>query len=69
MVAYLSTILDRDWESEANVLLTSLDKVEEEEEEDPYKILALKLLKENAKDTSQFAYDTHLDVEEPESYN
>ena len=69
LVAYLSTILDRDWESKANVLLTSLDKVEEEEEEDPYKILALKLLKENAKDTSQFAYATHLDVEESESYN
>lgn len=73
LVAYLTTLLERDWESnpdsEADALLTSLNDEVEEEEEDPYKILSLRLLQANAGNPSQFVLTTQLDVEEPESYN
>lgn len=72
LVAHLTKLLSLDWESEspkaeANAFLTQID--ESDDGEDPLRILASRLLRENAADPGEFAFATQLDVEEPKTYN
>ncbi len=72
LVAHLTTLLEN-WDRGPNVAITQLREdpstPEEDEKEDPMRILATKINSANAVDQDQFANSTQFDVEEPETYS
>ncbi len=72
LVAHLTTLLEN-WDRGPNVAIIQPREdpstPEEDEEEDPMRILATKINSANAVDQDQFANSTQFDVEEPETYS
>ncbi len=72
LVPHLTTLLEN-WDRCPNIAITQPKEdpstPEEDEEEDPMRILATKINSANAVDQDQFANSTQFDAEEPETYS
>ncbi len=75
LIVQLVELLDRDWEvnseERANAFLTNIECEDDDHnsDEDPYRILASRLIQANARSKEDYVLATQLDVEESESYN
>ena len=75
LIVQLVELLDRDWEvnseEKANAFLTNIECEDDDHnsDEDPYRILASRLIQANDRGRENYVFATQLDVEEPESYN
>lgn len=75
LIVQLMELLDCDWEvnseERTNAFLTNIKCKNDDQnsDEDPYRILASRLIQTNAQSKENYVFVTQLDVEEPESYN
>ena len=75
LIVQLVELLDRDWEvnseEKANAFLTNIECEDDDHnsDEDPYRILASRLIQANARSKKDYVLAIQLDVKEPESYN